>query len=190
MIGTYFFIPNRHPDTGHPPTKYCIVPGLVQSELGPHGLPVASAMARSGGSHPIVDVNDVGEILWWSKDSRHRVIVEREGKNDPLPLPSAYRERFFPEGHHGNYYGFRAVHWRHEFTLGRSQRIRIKLTSDDDAFLFIDGKLEVDNGGSHGLSGPKKKFYGPFNPGTHKLDLFFADRFQSESGIEFEFEPQ
>ena len=69
MVGTYFIIPNDHPDANGWITG--VVSGLAKIGLGPHDLPVADekALARRNGDYPIHDLNEKDEILLKSDDA-------------------------------------------------------------------------------------------------------------------------
>ena len=149
--------------------------GSVRSILGPNGLPVITP-AYVGN---IKDVNSSGELLWWTA---HGAVAFEKNELDPAPIQ--HTNGFFPDGETSNANYFRAVHWQGTFNLASPGTVTLGLGSDDDAFIFVDNTLFVDNGGVHGLS------YAPYitNPltaGIHKVDLFFADRHQSQSGIDF-----
>src|ERR1700727_421334 len=58
VSASYFTITSLDPDTEAPITG--VVPGLVQTTLGPDGLPVESAPGT------FQDVNAAGELLWWT----------------------------------------------------------------------------------------------------------------------------
>jgi fibro-slime domain-containing protein len=78
---------------------------------------------------------------------------------------------------------YRAVHWTSLFSAPGS--VSFSLGADDHAWLFIDGKLAVDNGGVKPVgvvstSGPLA-----LGAGDHTLDLFFADVHTSQSAINF-----
>ncbi len=149
--------------------------GSVQSTLGPDGLPVITS-AYVGN---IKDVNAAGEILWWTP---HGGTSFEKNQLDSTPIQ--HLSDFFPDGETSDANYFRTAHWQGTFDLASAGTVTLGLGSDDDAFIFVDNKLFVDNGGVHGLS------YAPYvtdplTAGTHKVDLFFADRQQTQSGIDF-----
>ena len=194
LIGNYYILPNSMPgQSRHIDTlggvDGSVVTGLVQSTLGPSGLPVASAAAlsRVGGSGPIQDVNANDEILWWTPGrTGNKAVLFEQTRIDPANLN--FTSDFFTEGNSDNNSGFRAVHWSGSFTLaaGETGTVNMTLRADDDAWVFINGQLAVDNGGiksienattSNGIAGLLE--------GANTIDIFFADRHQTQSGIVF-----
>jgi len=194
LIGNYYILPNqmagqsRHIDTLGG-IDGSVVTGLVHTALGPNGLPVATAVAltRAGGSGPIRDVNAGNEILWWTPGrTGNKAVLFEQTRLDPANLN--FTSSFFTEGATNNNSGFRAVHWNGSFVLGSGQTgsVNMTLRADDDAWVFINGQLAVDNGGvkainnattSNGIAGLLE--------GVNTIDIFFADRHQTQSGIVF-----
>ena len=76
---------------------------------------------------------------------------------------------------------YRSVHWSGLFSAPGGASFSIR--SDDHAFLFVDGKLEVDAGGIKALSQGVFSGLLPASPGNHQFDLFFADVFSRDSGL-------
>jgi fibro-slime domain-containing protein len=173
IAATYYVLPENHPDVGHG-VDGSTVPGLVEKRLGPHGWPVATNFARTKGgpeSGRISDVDAAGEILWWSTTSPHGVRIDRNA-DEKLPLDI---EAMFPSGRADDEHGFRTAHFRGSFDASSTLTGAVKLGSDDDAWVFVDGILRVDNGGVKPMS------YVPYSlgrlaPGKHVIDIFYADR--------------
>jgi fibro-slime domain-containing protein len=181
LTGNYFKIPITHPDV-QKGIDGGTVSGLVLPTLGPDGLPVASAFGKTygGPSGPITDLNASGEILWWTPNQDGIQFEKTQTDLLPLNFPS----NFFPDGEGNNNTFFRAVHWNGTFNLASPGSINLGLGADDDAFVFIDSQLKVDNGGVKGLAFVPNVISG-LSAGTHTMDLFFADRHTVQSGIEF-----
>jgi fibro-slime domain-containing protein len=184
LTGTYFTIPNDHPDANQG-IDGARVPGLVEPALGPSGLPVASAFALTrdpaDGSGPITDVNAANEILWWTPTATNGVLFEKTVWADPIPN---YSSGFFADGEADNSNVFRSVHWAGYFDLLAPTWVTFTLSADDDAWLFVDRQLAMDNGGVKRLP-DVDTVTAFFDAGTYNLDLFFADRHEVESGIVF-----
>ncbi|HEV3263783.1 MAG TPA: PA14 domain-containing protein [Gemmataceae bacterium] len=178
LAGDYFKIPFGHPDTGKG-IDFTTVTGLVKSTLGPDGLPVVSAFGATyaGPSGPITDVNGSGEILWWTAGQDGVLFEKSQIDTLPLAFPA-----FYPDGQTGDTPFYRSVHWTGTFSLPTSGTITIGLGSDDDAWVFIDGTLQVDNGGVHGVTFVPT-VTSPLTAGGHTIDVFFADRHTTGSGI-------
>jgi fibro-slime domain-containing protein len=181
LTGNYYKIPITHPDVQQGIDGGPLL-GLVESALGPDGLPVASAFGKThaGGSGPITDLNANGEILWWTPNQDG---IQFEKTQDDL-LPLDFESNFFPDGAGNNERYFRAVHWNGTFDLASPGSINLGLGADDDAFVFIDGQLAVDDGGVKALAFVPNVITG-LSAGSHTLDLFFADRHTVQSGIKF-----
>lgn len=171
---------NRHPDVSRG-IDGGVITGLVQSTLGPNGLPVVSTTAYAGPSGPITDVNPITrELLWWTP-GRGGIVAFEKVQVDPLPL--AFASNFFPDGQGNNSARFRAVHWQGYFSLAAPKLVSMSLSADDDAWLFINGQLFVDDGGVK--AGGVKANSTTFGAGLHKVDLFFADRHRVQSAVAF-----
>jgi fibro-slime domain-containing protein len=166
--------------------------GLVQGTLGPNGLPVISAFSASqpiGSSNRIRDIDAVtNEIQWWTPSATISV--------DPfypstVAIPFNQPTNLFPggAGSNGGNIGFTTAHFYGTFALPSAGSISLSLGADDDAWIFIDDQLVVD------LGGVKPLATAPFtvsslSAGTHRIDLFFADRHVSQSGLVFNAEVQ
>jgi len=179
LTGYYYVIPAGHVDVEHG-IDGTLVTGLVGNALGPNGLPVATsyAMTRSTGSGPIKDVNALTkEILWWSIPDSVPV------KTDPVPIDVS---SFFVTGFSSNP-PYRAVHWQGSFVAPSAGLAQFSLSADDDAWLFVNGQLLIDNGGvkaielSPSLAGATGLVAG----NTYNVDLFFADRHTVQSAVKF-----
>ncbi len=158
------------------------VTGLVQSSLGPNGLPVVSAFGatRVGGSGNITEVNASNEILWWTP-GQYGATFE---KTQVDTLAFNFSTNFFPDGQSNNGTYFRSVHWSGTFDLASPGTATFTLGADDDAWLFIDGQLAVDCGGVKALLSAPTLVAG-LSAGTHTVDLFFADRNTVQSALQF-----
>jgi fibro-slime domain-containing protein len=79
--------------------------------------------------------------------------------------------------------GYRAVHWIGTFSVVGGP-VTLSLTGDDDAWLFLNGSLFLDNGGVKATT-VATTTTNTLGIGTYTLDLFFADRHVVQSGITF-----
>jgi fibro-slime domain-containing protein len=182
LTGAYYSVPTSHPDFGRG-VDGVAVQGLVQGSLGPTGLPRVSAFGKTytGVSGPITDIDANDEIRWWSSTSPHGVSLEKT-QTDALPLE--HPTNFFPAGQSDNLSFMRTVHWKAAFSTTSADRLSISLGADDDAWVFIDGQLQVDNGGVKNLTFTQE-IPVTLAPGNHQLDVFFADRHTDKAGIQF-----
>jgi fibro-slime domain-containing protein len=183
IAAAYFVLPENHPDVNHG-IDGSTIKGLVARRLGPHGYPVATTFARTKGgprSGPIHDLNHDGEILWWTVSSPHHIRADGTG-NEKLPLLIT---ALFPRGQVNDTKGFRTAHFRGTFDAATQAPAGMQLGSDDDTWVFVDGVLQVDNGGVKAMT------YTPYSlgtlaPGKHVLDIFYADRYGSGAAIEID----
>jgi len=182
LTGNYFVLPVGHPDTER--SIDGVVLGLVNSTLGPDGFPVVSLFGQSAGtaSHPITDVNASNEILWWTAGQDG--VVAWKTEVDTLPIVNSYLFPFGSGCNGGCGGGYVAAYWTGTFNLPSPGTVTFGLGSDDDAWVFVDGQLQVDNGGIHGMS-YTPYVTTPLSAGSHSVDLFFADRHTVASGIDF-----
>jgi fibro-slime domain-containing protein len=180
VSASYFTITSLDPDTGGPITG--VETGLVQTTLGPDGLPVESA------SGTFADVNAAGELLWWTP---HAGFV-LPGTSFPYPatvaLPFNIPVNFFPNGpggSNGGDIGFTSAILSGTFDTPAGGSVTFTLGSDDDAWVFLNGKLVVDNGGVH-ADAPAPTTISDLLPGSNTVEVFFADRHITQAALTFD----
>jgi fibro-slime domain-containing protein len=170
----YFVLPPTHPDVGKG-ADGTIVRDLFANRLDGNDLPVVTALGRSytGPSGPIHDVDAMGEVQWYGA---HSTYGARRVKNGTDRLPFKF-EAMFPPGKtgDGSGNGYLTAHWFGTFVLPKRGPIGFKLGSDDDSWVYVDGRLVVDNGGVKPIA------YAPYtvanlSAGSHRFDVFYADR--------------
>ncbi len=194
LSGSYYKLPNsvgghtRHTDV-QVGVDGARVAGLVENALGPNGLPIATnfALTRAAGSGAIEDVNANNEILWWTPGrAGNREVIFEKNQLDGANLNIT--ANFFPDGQTNNNTYFRAVHWQGTFELGagESGSVIMSIQADDDAWVFINGQLALDDGGVKALNTAAPVFNAAsLVAGSNTIDIFFADRHQSQSAIVF-----
>jgi fibro-slime domain-containing protein len=174
LAAEYFLLPSNHPDVGKG-VDGSIVRGLFANRLAADHLPIATPFAKgyTGPSGPIHDRNAAGEVMWYASSGRFGV-RRIASSDDRLPID---RPAFFPPGKTGDGpgNGYLAVHWSGSFTLRSAQAIGLKLGSDDDSWVYVDSKLVVDNGGVKPIA-EAPYTVAQLTAGTHRLDVFYADR--------------
>ena len=99
-----------------------------------------------------------------------------------LTLPAGFATNFFAQGQPNDATKYLAVHWTAAFS--NTAPVNFSLAADDHAFLYVDGKLVLDDGGikSIGAGFVTTAFA---VTGNHTLDLFFADVHVEQSGLTF-----
>ena len=89
---------------------------------------------------------------------------------------------FFASGQTDDATKYLAVHWTAAFS--NTTTVNFSLAADDHAFLYVDGKLVLDDGGIKGISfGSVATAFSV--TGNHTLDLFFADVHAVQSALTF-----
>jgi hypothetical protein len=139
------------------------------SALGPHGLPVASN--PPGISDIYAPTN---EITWWSPALNPAIVATGTG-TVTLPFASNMYAPNSTGTNDGTF--FETAILRGTFTLTGSEQVEFQLGSDDDSFIYVDGKLIGQNPGIHGVT--DVDFTSPtLSAGPHTLTVFFDDREQ------------
>ena len=171
-----------------------VLPALSGTPGTVGAAPVASGTSGPN-SGPITDKNGANVIQWWTA---HTTLVAVDNSvnggvsnvrtdnfvSGVLGGPG-FASGFFPNGagSDGGANGFRAVHWTGTFLVGAGGA-HLTLSADDDAFLFLNGNLAMDNGGVKAI-GLSQTTLADLAAGTYVVDLFFADRHTTQSGIAF-----
>ena len=205
LTGNYFVLGNANVDTlggidGQTLNATTVGNSLVKSALL-GGLPVYSGFippsgppATGGGSGKINDVSGTSQIQWWTVHGSGNTGVSVDtsiGGGSGVRVDSfvgnvlgggAFNSAFFANGAANNADAYRAVHWTGAFHVATTASL--SLSADDDAFLFLNGNLALDNGGVKALSLATTTST-TLGPGDYVVDLFFADRHVSQSGIAF-----
>jgi hypothetical protein len=168
LEGTYYEILNG---TGGPDFGGSGTPNVAAgSLLGPNGLPVVSS------SNPGIAEFDPGthEITWWAPTLNSAVLRTGSGT---IALPFA--SNMYPPNSTGggDNLGFETAQFRGGFSLAGAETVSFQLGSDDDSFIYVDGRLIGQNPGIHGVT--TVDFTSPtLSAGNHSLTVFFADREQ------------
>lgn len=152
---------------------------MVQSQLGPDGLPVYNS---SYGGTAVNDVNSNGELTWWTPSTTTGVTAT--GTNT-VSLPYNNTSFFPPNGTGSNdTTSFQTAVFTGRFTLASAEKLTFNLGADDDAFLYVDGTIVADLGGIHGDSSLPTTTT-TLAAGSHTLELFYADRQQTQAALTF-----
>jgi fibro-slime domain-containing protein len=183
VTASYFTLTSSNPDVEGQITDVTL--GLVQKTLGPDGLPVESKDGTFG------DVNSAGELLWWSPDGVNVLAGTKFVYPGTVPLPFDIQSNFFPNGTtvppgtNGGDVGYTSAILTATFVAPAGGTVTFNLGSDDDAWVFLNGTLVVDNGGIHALA-TAPTMVSDLTPGsTNTVEVFFADRHTTQSGLFF-----
>lgn len=171
--------------------------GLVNPTLGSSGRPVrsaASAAQPDGSAAKILDVNSAGEILWWTPGTRTATrgtnsftytVVADTFWPSLVTLPFNQPANLFPGGpSQSNANGFLAGHLFGTFVAPAGGTISLTVGADDDVWVFINNTLVLDQGGVKAFGATTSTITG-LTPGTHRIDVFFADRHRVQSALVF-----
>ncbi len=176
----FFTLGPNNPDVGN--SIDGVTTGLVNTTLGPDGLPVASAASflyPLTSSNHLNDLNASNELLWWTPGPN----VTAAGSST-ITLP--YDQHLFPNGINNGADGYTSAHLYGTFNLASPGGITLTLGSDDDAWVFINGQLVVDNGGVHAFQNIPFPVSTGLLVGTNTIDVFFADRHVVQSELAFD----
>jgi fibro-slime domain-containing protein len=181
VSASYWTLTSANPDVEGPITG--VVTGLVQSTLGPDGLPVESAPGTFQDVNPIT-----GELLWWTPQPG----LVLPGTSFAYPtnptLPFDISSNFFPNGpggSDGGDVGYTSAILSGTFVAPVGGSVTFTLGSDDDAWIFLNGKLVVDNGGVHADT-PAPTTVSDLIDGTNTVEVFFADRHTVQAALTFD----
>ena len=169
LTGFYTQVAAGDPDFNSAPT---ILPtGLVQSQLGPDGLPVLNATGIS--TLGTSDINAAHELLWWSPGlgDTHVSSDLNPVEVDTLPFNFGYPNAWYPTGQSSDSNYFRTVHWEGTFDLAGAGSIELKVGVDDDSWIYIDGTLVNED--HYGFSTDTTT---ALPGGVHSINIFYDDR--------------
>lgn len=162
------------------PRPAAITEGLVEARLGPQGFPIATETARTS-TAPVSQFLAVApttyELLWWraGQTGTRRVTNPTQGQTS---VPFSWTNQGLPNDAQNNPQ-FRVVHLSGGFDItSSSQRnsVTMSLTSQDDAWVFINGQLAMDMGGLHTTMTSTRLNRAPIVVGKNRIDIFHANR--------------
>jgi fibro-slime domain-containing protein len=204
FTGNYFILDPSHPDTlgGIDGVTVNGLNSLVNGTLSAGGLPVYSGNIPPA-SGAITDTSPAGPpsanepIQWWtvhggivSVDSTVGGVRQDSFSGNVLGGVGVFHSDFFANNLPANRpadpgadNGYRTVHWHGAFHVAAGGA-NLSLTADDDAWLFLNNGLVLDNGGVKAIS-VANTVTTSLGQGDYVADLFFADRHQVQSGIDF-----
>lgn len=171
---TYFEVPsNFGGDFGiccnSPPATSVVI--SLGAALGPNGMPVAETGSTA------VDVNGTThEVGWWTVGSG----ITATGTGT-LPLPLPLTNMFAPNSTGSNNSSFFETALLHGVFTGSGAPAQLTVSSDDDAYVYLDGLYIGGNPGVHGTATAVLNL-GSLT-GNHSLDVFYADRAQVAASL-------
>ncbi len=147
----------------------------VAAMLGPNGLPVYVS-----GENVLEKDVMTNEILWWTPKAPH--IVKEGSLVKNLPFNDATVFTPFGTGAN-NSNSFQTIRMKAFFnTVGNNTVVNFNFRSDDDLFLFIDGKYVDSN--LDGIHAPRTaNYFTNVGAGYHTFDLFYADRHTTQAEL-------
>jgi hypothetical protein len=183
LTGIYTQVAVGDPDFGGGTNAPWILgTGLVESQLGPNGLPVlsASGIAQLGTSSDMDPVTH--ELLWWSPGASPYVSLDSDPVQiNSMPFSYGYPNvNWYPTGQTSDANFYRTVEWQGTFKTPKGGSISLDLSVDDDAWVFIDGTLVAED-----HYGYTSNTTNAMSAGTHLITVFYDDRQQIYDAMYF-----
>jgi len=168
LLGTYYNLPDTHPD------MELWITGLEQGYVAPTLTGDMPTLTAYGATR-------VFQWDWWT--SQYQVFQRVDSDAD---LQSNFASSWFPISNSlpGDPYHF-AVKWTGTFYVDQDKSYTYSMGSDDDSWLFIDKQLVLDLGGVHGVTSDSYTI--PLTAGFHDIEIFFAERHTVQSGFQLNF---
>jgi hypothetical protein len=168
---TYFNIDSGDADANH---LCCGGPYMneVQSGLGINGLPMLNP------AYPGITPHDVNaptqELTYWSPGLNSHVTQTGTGT---VNLPYINNAFYAPNGtgsYDGDGAGFESAILTATLFAPTAETVSFTVSSDDNAFVYLDGVNFCDDGGVHGAA-PVTCNTATVAAGNHTLELFYSD---------------
>jgi len=183
---TYFQIAHTDQDGG----RLCCSNSsdYVTSTLGINGLPVLNPGGEGGGNVPLDLLGD-DEITWWSPSlnsggSGGASDVTYTGTG-VVTLPYANENFYAPNGTGSNDSTFyQAAILSGTLSAPTPETVTFTLSSDDMAFVYLNGQIVCDDGGVHGVSAVTCTS-STISGSNNTLELFYVDLDPSGAALNF-----
>jgi N-acetylneuraminic acid mutarotase len=176
---TYLTVAETDQDASRAPSgtsSNYVLPGL-----GKDGLPVynPNATATTGGVYAPYDLLSDGEITWWNPVLNNggpggtSDVVETGTGTVTLPFAD---NAFFPPNGTGpnDLNGFQAAILSGTLVAPAAETVSFSVSSDDMAFVYLDGQIACDDGGVHAAAAAPCSTP-VIAAGEHTLQLFYID---------------
>jgi hypothetical protein len=176
---TYFTISSSDPDAN----ALCCSGPLPEAgpNLGPNGFP--TLLPSYAGIHPH-DVNANGELTYWSPAMNAHVTQTGTGV---VSLPFIDNSFFPPNGtgsSDGGSIGYQSAILSGSLFVPHAETISFTLSSDDNAFVYLDGALICNDGGVHAAASVACTS-STIAAGNHTLQVFYDDLNQVAASLNF-----
>jgi fibro-slime domain-containing protein len=159
---------------------------MVRANLGANGLPVLNPSTT--GPQTFNGVDPVtGELQWWTPGTTAAGDIVTFTSSTTVSIPFADSSMFPPDGKgsgNGGANGFQTTHFFGTFSFAHPTILTWTMSADDDAFFFVNGEYVTGLGGVHPLAASPvvSKLLAA---GTHRFDLFYADRHTTQAQLFF-----
>jgi PA14 domain/PEP-CTERM motif len=154
----------------------------VANNLGPDGLPVL--LANYGGVMPHDVYQNTNELTYWSPSLNTHVVETGTGT---INIPYNNSNMFNPNGtgtSDGGANGYLSAIISANLFAPVAENVSFTISSDDNAFVFLDGVVVCNDGGVHG-AGSVICTSGVLSAGSHSLKVFYDDLNQTQAVLDF-----
>jgi len=163
-------------------TNY-VLPGL-----GINGLPVFNPK-ETGSTFVPLDLLSDGEISWWSPTLNNggpggtSDVVQTGSGSVTLPFTN---DNFFPPNGIGpnDTNGLQAAVLSGTLFTPAAETVSFTISSDDEAFAYLDGQIACDDGGVHGATAVPCTT-STISAGTHTIQVFYIDLHATQATLDF-----
>lgn len=191
---TYYTISSSDPDQNS--LGGGLVTNEVQNVLGASGLPILNTPAYGctsncftltpPGVNTATSLLKDGEITYWDPAANPYVTQTGTGT---VTLPFSNNSFFTPNGTNGcggdgGACGYQAATLTGTINAPSTEVLNFTISSDDMAFVYIDGILACSDGGIHAAGGVPCTTP-TIQAGPNSFALFFVDLNQSQSALDF-----
>ncbi len=161
---------------------------MVLDTLGDNGLPVFNTASVGPAGSDIKGIDSVtGELQWWTPGLTNGGDTVTATGSTSVPFPFADTSMFPGNGDgssNGGQVGFQTAKLFTNLILDTKSVVTWSMSADDDAWVFIGGKLVTGLGGVHKVTASPLGQV-TLGAGQHDIIVFFADRHTVASSLSF-----